>query len=839
MEKSNTITKPIYKYKPISYYSNCENNSKNIEEEEEEEEFSYIMDEDKINKLKEEKVKKGINTQNLKYIIKSDEKDKKQKNEISSNINKDEVKINEIINNDMKNKLEENKIKSKSMHSLNVLNNSEFEINKNNEENIKKIIHDLKDVNKNKIEKKSKEKKSKKKIKKIKIKKKKSVDKINNITFKNNKNEIINNKLLEDNTNKKYGLNSKEKEKEVDLKNQLNLIIKIQSKWLYYISKRKLKIFKFIKIISNFTKERINNYFNYFISQLKQIKTEKSNFISVDSVKFNELLKKEKNYEILNLKYEEVLKELNEIKNKIIFKQNLNMVNNKNQNISINIFPTKEFKKNNFTIDNKNEIIILNKKNKPIFNIYNLFYLLKNKYDFHKKYYFKKFLFILDNIQKNSEKNKNINNNIFIITKTKSFSIKKEHKNIHKFSDLIISNKISNFIIPKFSILKENVVFENLNIQRQCSLKLENIKESKLYISDKNEINIKKDKSKNNIKRKKENYFISKNKSFIINKDEINIQENIFNYIKNNKSILKKIKEKFYINHFNENELYINRIKEIKYKKIKTHKNNIICKSSSSNFVLNGIHKSPINYIITKVQKNFEILSSKMKENDFIITKNIKDFIIKGIDYSEVTIDVILYISDTYELTINPPKKKERKKSYKIIKVINNYMIDIKKEENKKKDYMFNNNKLIINKIINNMKIVKNKKEEFIINKFKSNNFSIIRGINKNKNLVINKIISNYSLSGMISNCKNNINEINNQDKYLVCGNYNLEIERTSEEFILKKRRKRKLKKAKRNKRFKFNFLFISDYNQLFIKKSKVYDNKNINEMKESNICNK
>ena len=829
MEKNNTINKPIYKYKPISYYSNSKKNAKNFEENEEEEEFSYFMDENKINKLKEEQVKKGKNINNINNITKSVEKDIKQnKNkEIISNINMNNniSKINNDINSDKEIKLKENKIKSKSVLSLNILNNSEFGIYQNNDENIKKIINDLKDVNKNKNE---TEKKSKKKIKKIKIKKKKNSDKINNIS-------------LDNNINKKTDLNSNSKEKEIDFKKNLKSIIKIQSKWQCYKSKKKLKLYKFIEIINNYTKKRKINFFNYFISNLKNIKKEKSNYISVDSEKYNELLKKEKNYEILNIKYEEVLKELNEIKNKIIFKQNLNMVNNKNQNISINIFPTKETKKNNFIIDNKNEIIILNKKEKEKekqnSKIYNIFYLLKNKYDFLKKYYFKKFLLIL-NIQKNIEKNKNINNNIFTINKTKSFSlIKKAHNYIHKFCNILISNQISNFNIPKCSKNKKNILFQNLTIQKQCLLKLGNKKENKLYISDKNEINIKKDKNITKIKNKKENYIINRIKSFIINKDEINIQENIFNYIKNNKNILKKIKEIFDIKYFNENEFCINRINEIKYKKIKDKKNNIICKSSSNNFSLNKIHKSPINYIITKIQKNFKIKASKVKANDFIITKNINNFKIKGIDYSEVTIDVILYISDTYELTINSTKKKETQKSYQIIKVINNYMIDIKKEQYKKNDYMFDNNKLIINKTINNVKIIKNKKEDFIINKFKSNNFSIIRGINNKKtNLVINKIISNYSINNMISNYKNNINDNKNkEEKYLDNRKDNLEIERASEEFISKKRRKRKMKKAKKNKRYKFKFLFISDYNQLFIKKSKICDN-NINEKKKSCI---
>ena len=56
------------------------------------------------------------------------------------------------------------------------------------------------------------------------------------------------------------------------------------------------------------------------------------------------ILKKGKKYDMLNNKYEKVLKELNEIKNKLARKQNLNMINNKNQNISINIISTKENK---------------------------------------------------------------------------------------------------------------------------------------------------------------------------------------------------------------------------------------------------------------------------------------------------------------------------------------------------------------------------------------------------------------------------------------------------------------------------------------------------------------
>ena len=844
MEKSNTINKPIYKYKPISYYSNSGRKPKSIiekEEEEEEEEFSYVMDENKINKLKEEKVKKGKN------FTKSVEKDKSQKKEIISNIQNDTLKTKSLIdlgknindemninNKEIKNEEnKESKIKSKSVHSLlNIPDYSELNMNDNNDEIIKKFKLDLIDNKKKEIEKKSKEKKSKKKIKKIKIKKKKSTNNNTNDTLNNiNKKEISNNNEININNNRLENIIIKKdesKQKEIDFKKHLKSIIKIQSKWLGFKSKKKLKLLRFIKNVSNIIiNKRHNNNLNYFISNLKHIKKDKSNLISVNSEKFNELLKKEKNYEILNIKYEEVLKELNEIKNKIIFKQNLNMVNNKNQNISINIFPTKENKKNNFVIDKKNEIIILKKNNKQTFNIYNLFYLLKNKYDFLIKYYYKKFMLLM-NIQKNKEKRKT-NDDLYIINKIKSFSLKKQNysiKNNNIFSNMIISSQISNFIIPKY----KKYLFQNLNIQNQSLLKINNIKENRLYISDKNEINIKKDKSKNKINKKKENYIINKTKSFVINKDETIIKENILNYIKNNKNILKKINEIFNIRYFNENEFYINKIKEIKYNKIKNKIDNIICKSNKNNFTLSKIHKSPINYAITKVLKNFKI-KAKKKSNDFIITKNIKNLIIKGIDYSQMTEDVILYISDTYELTINSTqKKKERKKGYRIFKVINNYMIDIKKDENKKNNYLFKNNKLIINKTINNMKIIKNKKGEYIINKFKSNNFCI-KGIKNNKNsenLVINKIISNYSLESRILNINNDI--INNkcEDKNLCCE----EIEKSSEEIIIKKRKKRKLKKLKKNKRFKF--LFISDYNQLFIKKTKVDNNNSINELKIS-----
>ena len=203
---------------------------------------------------------------------------------------------------------------------------------------------------KEKKEKKLANKKSKKKIKKTISKKKNS---------KEDKKDINNDNTTHINKVKKCEIFSEEY-----YKNKIKYIVKIQSMWKSFKLKIKLRLLKFAKSFIDFIKRKKIDYIKNFFKNLKEIESEKINIIISNNKKINELLKKEKKYDILNIKYEEVLKELNEIKNKIAFKQNLNMINNKNQNISINIFPTKENKrKYHLIIDNKNKLQILKEKN--------------------------------------------------------------------------------------------------------------------------------------------------------------------------------------------------------------------------------------------------------------------------------------------------------------------------------------------------------------------------------------------------------------------------------------------------------------------------------------------
>ena len=57
MDSNSNINKPIYKYKPISYYSNSSRKNSTEIEEKEEEEFDNIIDENKIKKLRTVKEK--------------------------------------------------------------------------------------------------------------------------------------------------------------------------------------------------------------------------------------------------------------------------------------------------------------------------------------------------------------------------------------------------------------------------------------------------------------------------------------------------------------------------------------------------------------------------------------------------------------------------------------------------------------------------------------------------------------------------------------------------------------------------------------------------------------
>ena len=223
-----------------------------------------------------------------------------------------------------------------------------------------------------------------------------------------------------------------------------------------------------------------------------------------------------------------------------------------------------------------------------------------------------------------------------------------------------------------------------------------------------------------------------------------------------------------------------------------------------------------------------------MKSKDFMIAKNVKDFMIKGIDYSEETIDVFLFISNTYELTINSMNKKEKRNNLEINKVVNDYIIGKKKEKNK---YIFEDNKLIINKI-KYIKFNNIKKKDFIITKLTSNNISIINNnLNKNKYNIITKVSKVYFKgkskinNNLIINRNNNFNYDAKSGAKIDYKRENLIITKTINEFFMRIKRKKKFKK-KKTKRFKCEYLFISDYNQLYIKRNKP----NNNEYKDDDI---
>ena len=103
MEKNFNVKKPIYKYKPISYYLDI--NEKDMEGDEEEEVYNYVIDEEKLNKLKILKETQEIN-------IKENEKNKIDSNNYisKSKLIKDNK---EIIQDNNSSNMKNNKIKEK------------------------------------------------------------------------------------------------------------------------------------------------------------------------------------------------------------------------------------------------------------------------------------------------------------------------------------------------------------------------------------------------------------------------------------------------------------------------------------------------------------------------------------------------------------------------------------------------------------------------------------------------------------------------------------------------------------------------------------------------------
>ena len=1007
--------------------------------------------------------KNNNNTEDLK-----NEEETPEKNPLMSSFSKDNK--NDISDNQINEY--DNNILSNSQNLLNMPDFFGFELeekdNNNNISSKKDFIFD--ETKENKKEKKLKKNKSQKRIKTIKKKKKHIEKKINevkidekNIESNNNNNYDISKcsltnedikefKIIDDgdadnkenNEDETNNISTSNNDSNVDSKNiklrnypvklqndnQEISATKIQSIWRAYQTQKRIKFLKLVKnFIEKFSiiiKNKNKDYYSDFIEKINERKKNKNIKLKnqkhskklkglntliegLDTQKLNELIEKEKKYDILLAKYEEVMKELEKVKKemenkKAFFNQNLNLIDNKNQNISINIFPNDTSKKNqneinvdeiseknndfnkpnnqmyerytkineisnikilskskqdskNFIINRNISVQILNiKQNENIlfdqkyFNLYKIFNNLNEKNKFYLRNYFDQYKSIansLNCVEKYIKFEKITKRRNLVINLVKSFSINKnESRNKSKTRKIIklvpkksikkkpsnsnISNNINTFsesklvinkIISKFNIIQKNNIYDkdkynnlvitklinnfNINPKKRSDFvitkvlnefkingnsdKNKAIEKGKLIITENSHITKKKAKS---FKKKDINYASDKinNQSINIANNNYSNEEQIINYLKQNRMIIEKIKNDFHLNrsYFNENELFINKIKSIYFGKIKK-KENVISKYASNDFMINRINKRN-NLVITKIENNFKIVKKK-KNNNFIITKVVENYDIHGDNTKEDSAGIVLSVSDTYQLKISSTEKKKKSKTsqYLIInKVINDFVIDkiITKNNSENK---FKESKLIINKIINNFSIRRLKKDDFIINKSFNNNFMLYNNNNKNFNFVITKVHNKFNIKRtMISQCKEDIKEqqiskYNNIKDKLVINkvisklNYqkikkkeniitktinesimqrdnNLIIEKNENLLSMKQNSMnlnksnidknliitkiisklfiistKKPKREKKGRKFKSKFLFVSDNNQLFIKRNKKLNRDKIN----------
>ena len=964
------------------------------------------------------------NSQNLLNIpdffgFELDDKDKNNNSSIKNDFILDETKDNKKEPKIRKNRSQKKikTIKKKKKHLQNKINEVNIDENKNNEDNINDEKKDKNIENNNNNYDISKSSLTNEDIKEFNIiddadNKENNEDETNNISTSNNDSNV-------DSKNIKLRNNPIKLQND----NQEILATKIQSIWRAYHIHKKIKFIKIVKniinklsiIIKNKNKdnyscfiEKINGRKKNKIIKLKSQKYSKklkgfNNLISgMDTQKLNELIEKEKKYDILLAKYEEVMKELEKVKKemeskKSFFNQNLNLIDNKNQNISINIFPNDNSNKNkneinsqvydryitinkisnikiiskskqdskNFIINRNINVQILNIKqnennlfDKKYFTLYKIVNNLNEKNKFNMRNYFDKFKSFANSVncvEKYKKFEKISRRRNLVINLVKSFSLNKnESRNKSKTKKIIklipkksikkklsnsnISNNINTFsesklvinkIISKFNIIQKNNIYNkdkynnlvitklinkfNINSKKKSDFvitkilsefkingnidKNKTIEKGKLITSENNQ-SMKK-KSKSFKKKDINNIPVKINNNTINNNNDDSYEEQIINYLKQNRMIIEKIKEDFHLNrkYFNDNELFINKIKSIYIGKIQK-KENVISKYAFNNFMISRINRRS-NLVITKIENNFKI-SKKKKNNNFIITKVVKNYDILGENSEEDSAHTFLSVSDTYQLNINSTEKKKKFKNSQnlnliINKVINECVIDKiitkKNIENKFKD-----SKLVINKIINNFSIRKQKKADYIITKSFNNNFMLHNNNNNNKkfNFVITKVQNKFNIERTtISQCNEDIKDRqiskvnNNKDKLVInkvisklnyqrikkkeniitktvnesimpCDN-NLKIEKNESLLNMKQNstnlnksnndknliitkiisklfinNTKKPKKEKKGRRFKSRFLFVSDNNQLFIKRNKKLNKDKIN----NNIIN-
>ena len=620
----------------------------------------------------------------------------------------------------------------------------------------------------------------------------------NKIDVKDENNKDKNDNLIKENENRK-----KEEEKKI-IENQTKNAIRIQSLWRVYQAKKKLKRFKLVKqnidkLFDVFNNKYKNNI-NCFIEQLKKIpkkskaKPKMKKVIkkiktgaTINKGKIRELMEKEKQYDSLLIKYEEALKELEKLKkDKIYFNQNLNVIDNKNQNISINIFQndsqnTKLYNKNDIhTIKQKRDDFIINRKIK--FQILNKNQNDDNDNDHDNNLLTKKSLAlakVINNINKNIMKDffgdyQNKANLLKFIEKCKNYEDNNKKRNmiinkVIKFS--IIDNNEDNKYIDK--VINKKFNDNELIINKRSKYSINKRKKEDYIITKQiKNYNVTSDKQ---IDTKYENYSKNINNNLIIHKvinyviknDVIKYENQIINYIKNNRNLIDRIKKEFNLNvkKNKEDNLVINKVNNINIKQRNKIYNNYITKNN--NFMLyNNINKYKNDYIITK--KNTFMLYNNMNNNkkDYIITKVISKLnIISNIKENNLVVNEtnknskILYddneyisISDTINSTNNKMFKSKTEDNLIINKVINKCVID--KIICKKNNNIFNEKKLIINKINNNFTIQKLKKPEFIINKTASNNYILINHKNNDNNNNINNKDKDYVITKIHKNLK-------------------------------------------------------------------------------------
>ena len=535
-------------------------------------------------------------------------------------------------------------------------------------------------------------------------------NKNNNIEIKSDDTKINENKIQ----NKKIRKISHKKR--INMKK--NLIIRIQSIWRAFKTRKKIKLINSTKKLINVVLNLINNKKNlnlyHFIEKLKDRTIEKKickhkskksvkkighTKSGVESKRMKELMEKEKRYDLLVVKYEEVLKQMEKMKAEFeaggctFLNPNLNLIDNQNQNISINIFPTNSnFKRqSDERIHKKNRSEIKVNKLKTI-NLYKLYNFTPEKY----------------------EKTNEISriNNINIINHKKN-----------KDKDFIINRKI------------------NIEILETKKDKCKGVSSQNLIVNTNNSKNV----------------LINKIKSFSII---------------NNTNIVKKI-------NFNEYNLVINKIiSDNIFQPNKIFDKNLVINKQISKFNIN--QKKRKEFVITReISKNITQNDNLRNKNNTLLShlnlQRLENIEIRG-ELNKYFKKENLFISDNNQIKIQNIYNK--KQEYTIDKVINqiiNLKDDIITYEDRIINYLdknrhlldkikkcfnlnkklFNNNELVINKV-KKMKINEMKKRDNIITKSRNNNFIIFRNNKLRNNYIITRIENKLSIMNSINRNKNN-----------------------------------------------------------------------------------